>query len=241
MKAILLREIKSFFGSLTGYLVISVFLILNSIFLWIVDGHYNILQSGYNDLTPFFQLAPLVLLLLIPAITMKSISDERKQGTIELLVTKPLSLKQIVTGKFLGAFLLVVLAILPTVLYIVILNPYGMPAGNMDLGSTLGSYLGLLFLIAAYTSIGIFCSSLSDNQIVAFILAVIICFVLYLGFDQLADLVKSTATVIEKFGMNYHFKSMSRGVIDTKDVLYFSSITIFFLAATVFNLKNVRK
>lgn len=241
MKAILLREIKSFFGSLTGYLVIGVFLILNSIFLWIVDGQYNILQSGYNDLTPFFQLAPLVLLLLIPAITMKSISDERKQGTVELLVTKPLSLKQIVTGKFLGAFLLVVLAILPTVLYIVILNPYGMPAGNMDLGSTLGSYLGLLFLIAAYTSIGIFCSSLSDNQIVAFILAVIICFVLYLGFDQLADLVKSTATVIEKFGMNYHFKSMSRGVIDTKDVLYFSSITIFFLAATVFNLKNVRK
>src|SRR5690606_1716080 len=130
MKAILLHEIKSFFGSLTGYLVIADFLILNGIFLWIVDGQYNILQSGYNDLTPFFQLAPLLLLLLIPAVTMKSISDERKQGTIELLVTKPLSLNQIVTGKFLGAFLLVVLAILPTVLYVVILNPYGMPAGN---------------------------------------------------------------------------------------------------------------
>ena len=241
MKAILLREIKSFFGSLTGYLVIGVFLILNSIFLWIVDGQYNILQSGYNDLTPFFQLAPLVLLLLIPAITMKSISDERKQGTIELLVTKPLSLVQIVTGKFLGAFLLVVLAIIPTVLYIIILNPYGMPAGNMYLGSTLGSYLGLLFLIAAYTSIGVFCSSLSDNQIVAFILAVIICFMLYLGFDQLADLFKSSASIIEKFGMNHHFKSISRGVIDTRDVLYFLSLTVFFITATVFNLKNVRK
>ncbi len=241
MKAILLREIKSFFGSLTGYLVIAVFLILNGIFLWIVDGQYNILQSGYNDLTPFFQLAPLVLLLLIPAITMKSISDERKQGTIELLVTKPLSLNQIVTGKFLGAFLLVVLAILPTVLYIIILNPYGMPAGNMDLGSTLGSYLGLLFLIAAYTSIGIFCSSLSDNQIVAFILAVIICFIFYLGFDQLAEIIKSEGTFIEKFGINYHFKSMSRGVIDTRDLIYFISITVFFLMATVFNLKSVRK
>ncbi len=241
MKAILLREIKSFFGSLTGYLVIAVFLILNGIFLWIVDGQYNILQSGYNDLTPFFQLAPLVLLLLIPAITMKSISDERKQGTIELLVTKPLSLNQIVTGKFLGAFLLVVLAILPTVLYIIILNPYGMPTGNMDLGSTLGSYLGLMFLIAAYTSIGIFCSSLSDNQIVAFILAVIICFILYLGFDQLAELLKSSATLIEKFGISYHFKSMSRGVIDTRDLIYFISVTVFFLMATVFNLKNVRK
>ena len=241
MKAILLREIKSFFGSLTGYLVIAVFLILNGIFLWIVDGQYNILQSGYNDLSPFFQLAPLVLLLLIPAITMKSISDERKQGTIELLVTKPLSLNQIVTGKFLGAFLLVVLAILPTVLYIIILNPYGMPTGNMDLGSTLGSYLGLMFLIAAYTSIGIFCSSLSDNQIVAFILAVIICFVLYLGFDQLAELFKSSATLIEKFGISYHFKSISRGVIDTRDLIYFISVTVFFLMATVFNLKNVRK
>ena len=241
MKAILLREIKSFFGSLTGYLVIAVFLILNGIFLWIVDGQYNILQSGYNDLTPFFQLAPLVLLLLIPAITMKSISDERKQGTIELLVTKPLSLNQIVTGKFLGAFLLVVLAILPTVLYIIILNPYGIPAGNMDLGSTLGSYLGLLFLIAAYTSIGIFCSSLSDNQIVAFILAVIICFILYLGFDQLAELFKSSATIIEKFGISYHFTSISRGVIDTRDLIYFISVTVFFLIATVFNLKNVRK
>jgi len=241
MKAILLREIKSFFGSLTGYLVIAVFLILNGIFLWIVDGQYNILQSGYNDLSPFFQLAPLVLLLLIPAITMKSISDERKQGTIELLVTKPLSLNQIVTGKFLGAFLLVVLAILPTVLYIIILNPYGMPTGNMDLGSTLGSYLGLMFLIAAYTSIGIFCSSLSDNQIVAFILAVIICFVLYLGFDQLAEMFKSSATLIEKFGISYHFKSISRGVIDTRDLIYFISVTVFFLMATVFNLKNVRK
>ncbi|WCM43007.1 gliding motility-associated ABC transporter permease subunit GldF [Flavobacterium sp. CBA20B-1] len=241
MKALLLREIKSFFGSLTGYLVIAVFLILNGIFLWIVDGSYNILQSGYNDLTPFFQLAPLVLLLLIPAITMKSISDERKQGTIELLVTKPLSLNQIVTGKFFGAFLLVVIAILPTLLYIIILNPYGLPAGNMDMGSTIGSYLGLLFLMAAYTSIGIFCSSLSENQIVAFITAVVICFVLYMGFDQLAELFKSSATLIEKVGMSYHFKSMSRGVIDTRDVIYFVSLTIFFLMATVFNLKSVRK
>ena len=217
------------------------FLILNGIFLWIVDGQYNILQSGYNDLTPFFLLAPLVLLLLIPAITMKSISDERKQGTIELLVTKPLSLNQIVTGKFFGAFLLVVLAILPTFLYIIILNPYGMPAGNIDLGSTIGSYLGLLFLIAAYTSVGVFCSSLTENQIVAFILAVIICFVLYLGFDQLAELIKSFAIYIEPLGMNYHYKSMSRGVIDTRDLIYFVSVTVFFLMATVFNLKNVRK
>lgn len=240
MKALLLREIKSFFGSLIGYLVIAVFLVLNGLFLWVLDGQYNILQSGYNDLSLFFQLAPLVLLLLIPAVTMKSISDERKQGTIELLITKPLSITQIVIGKFLGAFILVVLAILPTILYIVILNPYGNPEGNMDLGSTLGSYLGLLFLMAAYTSIGIFCSALSENQIVAFILAVIICFLMYLGFDQLATIIKSSATIIEKIGMNYHFKSISRGVLDTRDLLYFISITFFFLSATVFNIKKIR-
>ncbi|HUH26135.1 MAG TPA: gliding motility-associated ABC transporter permease subunit GldF [Flavobacterium sp.] len=241
MKAILIREIKSFFGSLIGYLVIAVFLMLNGLFLWILDGQYNILQSGYNDLAPFFQLAPLVLLLLIPAITMKSISDERKQGTIELLVTKPISLWQIVSGKFFGAFLLVLIAILPTLLYIFVLNPYGNPQGNMDLGSTLGSYLGLMFLIAAYTSVGIFCSSFSDNQIVAFILAIIICFVLYMGFDQLAEFVKPYASLIENFGINAHFKSMSRGVLDTRDLIYFISVTVFFLSATVFNLKNVRK
>lgn len=239
MKAILVREIKTFFGSLTGYLVIAVFLVLTGLFLWVFNGTYNILQSGYNDLNPFFQLAPLVLLLLIPAVTMKSISDERRQGTIELLVTKPLSLTQIVVGKFLGAFLLTVVALLPTLLYVFILNPYGNPPGNLDLGSTLGSYLGLLFLVAAYTGIGVFCSSLSENQIVAFILSVLICFVMYLGFDQVAEVFKST--LIEKFGMNYHYKSISRGVLDTRDLIYFGSITTFFLAATVFNLKNIRK
>ncbi len=239
MKAILVREIKTFFGSLTGYLVIAVFLVLTGLFLWVFDGTYNILQSGYNDLNPFFQLAPLVLLLLIPAVTMKSISDERRQGTIELLVTKPLSLTQIVVGKFLGAFLLTVVALLPTLLYVFILNPYGNPPGNLDLGSTLGSYLGLLFLVAAYTGIGVFCSSLSENQIVAFILSVLICFVMYLGFDQVAEVFKST--LIEKFGVNYHYKSISRGVLDTRDLIYFGSITTFFLAATVFNLKNIRK
>jgi len=239
MKAILVREIKTFFGSLTGYLVIAVFLVLTGLFLWVFDGAYNILQSGYNDLNPFFQLAPIVLLLLIPAITMKSISDERRQGTIELLVTKPLSLTQIVLGKFLGAFFLTVLALLPTILYIFVLNPYGNPAGNLDIGSTIGSYLGLLFLVAAYTGIGVFCSSLSENQIVAFILSVLICFGMYLGFNQIAEVFKSS--LIEKIGMNYHYKSMSRGVLDTRDLIYFVSISVFFLTATVFNLKNVRK
>ncbi|MDN3706267.1 gliding motility-associated ABC transporter permease subunit GldF [Myroides ceti] len=239
MKAILLREIKSFFGSIIGYLVIVVFLVLNGLFLWVFDGSYNILQSGYNDLTPFFKLAPWILLLLIPAVTMRSFSDERKQGTIELLLTKPLSIYEIVSGKFLGAFVLIFIAIIPTVLYVIILNPYGNPMNNMDIGSTIGSYIGLLFLIAGYTAIGIFSSTLSDNQIVAFIYAIVLSLIFYMGFDQLGGMLK--LPFLERIGMDFHFKSMSRGVLDTRDVLYFISVAFLFVSATVFNLKSMKK
>lgn len=241
MKALLFKEIRSFFGSAIGYLVVAVFLLLNSLFLWIFDGSYNILQSGYNDLTPFFRLAPWVLLLLVPAVTMKSFSDERKQGTLELLMTRPLSSIQIVMGKFLGAFLLILISVLPTVIYILVLNPYGNPAGNMDMGSTIGAYFGLLFLIGAYTAIGIFSSTLSENQIVAFILAAVLCFVFFTGFDEVALLVPSAQSVVEKIGMNFHFKSMSRGVLDTRDIIYFTSVVALFTGATVFQLKSLRK
>jgi len=239
MKAILLREIKSFFGSIIGYLVIVVFLVLNGLFLWVFDGSYNILQSGYNDLTPFFKLAPWILLLLIPAVTMRSFSDERKQGTIELLLTKPLSIYEIVSGKFLGAFVLIFIAIIPTILYVIILNPYGNPMNNMDIGSTIGSYIGLLFLIAGYTAIGIFSSTLSDNQIVAFIYAIVLSLIFYMGFDQLSAMLK--LPFLERIGMDFHFKSMSRGVLDTRDVLYFISVAFLFVSATVFNLKSLKK
>ncbi len=239
MKAILLREIKSFFGSIIGYLVIVVFLVLNGLFLWVFDGSYNILQSGYNDLMPFFKLAPWILLLLIPAVTMRSFSDERKQGTIELLLTKPLSIYEIVSGKFLGAFVLIFIAIIPTVLYVIILNPYGNPMNNMDIGSTIGSYIGLLFLIAGYTAIGIFSSTLSDNQIVAFIYAIVLSLIFYMGFDQLGGMLK--LPFLERIGMDFHFKSMSRGVLDTRDVLYFISVAFLFVSATVFNLKSMKK
>ena len=158
MKSIALREIKSFFGSPIGYLVIAIFLLLNGSFLWVFDGEYNILQSGFADLSPFFTLAPWILIFLIPAVTMRSFSDEKKQGTIELLLTKPLSVWQIVNGKFLGSFLLIVIALVPTLVYVYVIYGLGMPEGNIDMGSTMGSYFGLLFLIAAYTAIGIFTS-----------------------------------------------------------------------------------
>ena len=240
MKSIVLREIKSFFGSPIGYLVIAIFLIINGLFLWVFGGEYNILNTGFADLTPFFTLAPWILIFLIPAVTMRSFSDEKKQGTLELLLTKPLSIWQIVNGKFLGALLLIVMAIIPTFIYVAVISSLGMPEGNLDMGSTIGSYFGLLFLIAAYSAIGIFTSTLSDNQIVAFIVAVFLCFFFYFGFEGLASVLPNVSSIIASLGMQDHFKSMGRGVLDTRDILYFTSITVVFLSFTVYNLKSFK-
>lgn len=240
MKALLLREIKSFFGSPIGYLVIAIFLLLNGLFLWVFEGEFNILNSGFADLSPFFTVAPWILIFLIPAVTMRSFSDEKKQGTIELLFTKPLSVWEIVNGKFFGALILIVLALLPTIVYVFVISSLGSPPGNIDMGSTLGSYFGLLFLVAGYTSVGIFTSTLSDNQIVAFIVSVFLCFVLYYGFEGLASLAGNLDNFVSSLGMDYHFKSMGRGVIDTRDIIYFVSITILFLSLTVYKLKSIK-
>ena len=240
MKAILFREINSFFGSPIGYLVIAIFLLLNGLFLWVFEGDFNILNSGFADLSPFFTLAPWILIFLIPAVTMRSFSDEKKQGTLELLLTKPLSISSIVTGKFAAALLLNLIAIIPTLLYVWVIYGLGLPEGNIDLGSTLGSYFGLFFLIAAYASIGIFTSTLSDNQIVAFILAVFLCFVFYFGFEGIANYFGSVQSTVAGIGMDAHFKSMARGVLDTRDILYFVSISILFLALTVYKLKALK-
>jgi ABC-2 type transport system permease protein len=240
MKAILFREIKSFFGSPIGYLVIAIFLIINGLFLWVFEGDFNILNSGFADLSPFFTISPWILIFLIPAVTMRSFSDEKKQGTLELLLTKPISLWQIVNGKFLGAMLLIVIAIIPTLIYVYAIYSLGLTEGNIDLGSTMGSYFGLLFLIAGYTSIGIFTSTLSENQIVAFILSVFLCFIFYFGFEGLSQVFKPFENTISAFGMDNHFKSMQRGVIDTRDILYFVSVTFLFLSFTVYKLKSYK-
>lgn len=242
MKAILLKEFRSFFGSPIGYLVIAIFLLLTGLFLWVFDGDYNILDSGFSDMTPFFTIAPWIMLFLIPAVTMRSFSDEKKQGTMELLLTKPVSIWQIVNGKFLGAFLLLLIAIIPTLVYVKVIYDLGLPEGNIDFGSTLGSYFGLLFLMAAYTSIGIYTSTLSDNQIVAFLVAVLLCFVTYFGFQGISgyESFQDFSNLIASFGMDYHYKSMSRGVIDTRDVLYFISLSFLFLSLTVYKLKSYK-
>lgn len=239
MIAILKKEINTFFTSPIGYLVIAVFLLLNGLFLWIFKGEFNILDNGFADLSAFFLLSPWILIFLIPAVTMRSFADEKKQGTLELLLTKPISHLNIVLGKYLGALILIVIALIPTLLYVYSLWSLGSPQGNLDMGSLLGSYFGLLFLVSAYTAIGVFASSLTDNQIVAFILAVFICFFFYFGFEGLSNYnLFGDALYIEKLGMEAHFKSMSRGVLDTRDMLYFLSITLAFIVLTKFNLNK---
>ncbi|QOD61864.1 gliding motility-associated ABC transporter permease subunit GldF [Polaribacter haliotis] len=238
MFAILKKEFNSFFASPIAYLVIGVFLLINGLFLWIFKDDFNILNAGFADVNPFFYLAPWVFLFLIPAITMKSFADEFSNGTIELLKTKPLSDWQIVMGKFWASLLLVVIALIPTLTYVYTVYQLGSPVGNLDFGSTIGSYIGLLFFASTYTAIGLFTSTISKNQIVAFILGVLISFLLFYGFDSISNSFGSNSLTIKKLGINEHFKSISRGVIDTRDIIYFLSITFFFLFITKTRLDN---
>lgn len=238
MISILKKEFNSFFASPIAYLVIGVFLLINGLFLWVFKDNFNILNAGFADLNSFFYLSPWLFLFLIPAITMKSFADEFNSGTIEILKTRPLTDWQIVLGKFFASLLLVIIALLPTLTYVYTVWQLGNPVGNLDVGSTLGSYLGLLFLASTYTAIGLFTSTLSKNQIVAFILGVFITFFLFYGFDSIANILGGNTNLIKQFGINEHFKSISRGVIDTRDLLYFVSVTFFFLFITKIQLNN---
>lgn len=238
MISILKKEFNSFFASPIAYLVIGIFLLVNGLFLWVFEDNFNILNAGFADLNSFFYLSPWVLLFLVPAITMKSFADEFQNGTIETLLTKPISIWQIVIGKFLGVFLLIFAAIAPTGVYVFSIYSLGNPYGNIDLGSTFGSYLGLFLLASTYASVGVFTSSISKNQIVAFLMSVVICFFLFYGFDAIASFFGNNSYTIQLLGFNEHFKSLSRGVIDLRDVVYFVSISFFFLLLTKKNLCN---
>ena len=236
MIAILKKELNSFFSTPIGYLVIAIFLIINGLFLWVFDNEFNILNAGFADLNSFFYLAPWIFLFLIPAITMRTFSDEYNSGTIEILKTKPISNWEIILGKYVASLLLIVIAIIPTFLYVYSISQLGSPKGNYDFGALLGSYFGLLFLAGTYTAIGVFSSTLSKNQIVAFIIAMFISFILFYGFEAMASLFGNFDYFIQSLGLNEHYKSISRGVIDTRDLLYFISITVFFLMGTKLRL-----
>ena len=243
MYSLFVKEIRSFLTSLVGYLAIGVFLGLLGIFLWILDNEstgMNILENGFSNLDPLFSIAPWVYLFLIPAITMRLFSEERKAGTIELLFTRPLSDLQIVLAKYLAGLILVFISLLPTLLYYFTIFQLGFPKGNLDSGGIWGSYIGLLFLAAGFVSIGVFASSVSDNQVIAFILAMFLCFLSYNGFEFIggAGWFGSIDSFIIKLGINEHYLSMSRGVIDSRDVLYFLSLITFFVVLTKFSLER---
>jgi len=232
MLALILKEVRGFLGSLIGHITVVVFLLLTGLFLWVFPD--NILDSGYADLAPLFIIAPWVFLFLVPAVTMRSFSEERRTGTIEFLLTKPLTELQVVLAKYLAAVLLTVFALLPTLVYWYSLHELALPRGNLDTGAILGSYLGLLFLAACFAAIGIFASALTDSQIVAFLVAVFLCFFLYMGFDLIASFEAFGALEgpIKSIGIQAHYQSMSRGVIDLRDALYFLGVIAILVLLT---------
>lgn len=231
MIAIFRKELSSFFASLTGYIAAIVFLATTALILWVLPGPMNIPDSGYATLDSLFAIAPWLFLFLVPAITMRSFSDEKRSGTIELLLTKPIGDSALVAGKYLSALFLVLLILIPSLTYFVSVFMLGNPPGNIDMGGTWGSFIGLFFLASAYASIGIFTSTLSDNSIVAFLLAVILSLFAFSGPASLASLpafngLKSTLLALS---IKEHYSSMSRGVIDSRDVVYFISFALVFL------------
>lgn len=242
MLAIFKREIRSFFTSPIGYLVIGLFLVLNGLFLWVFKGPFNIFDYGFANLDKFFLLTPWVFLFLIPAITMRSFSEEKKLGTLELLFIKPISMWRTVMGKFLGTFVLGLIALLPTLPYVYTISQLGTTVGNLDMGLVAGSYFGTLFLMACYTAIGLFASTLSENQIVAFLGGLVLCFALYYGFEGFSTVFPDgPSALIQSLGMKYHFESIARGVLDARDLVYFISLTAFFVFLSVVQLEKFRR
>jgi len=230
MLSIFRKEINLFFSSLIGYIVVGVFLVILGLFLFVFPDT-SILNYGFASLDPLFSMAPNIFVFLIPAITMRTFAEEQQSGTIELLLTRPISDWQIIGGKYFASLALVVFALLPTVLYYYTVYQLGAPVGNLDSGGILGSYIGLLFLAAGFVAIGVFASAVTQNQIVAFLLATAICFWFFWGFDYFGRLpifVGKGDDWVQMMGMLYHYDSLSRGVLDSRDVVYFLSLTGLF-------------
>ncbi len=233
MYSIFKKGIRSFLSSLIAYVVIIVFLLTVGLFTWVfADG--NILAQGYASLDTLFFMAPWIFIFLISAITMRSFSEEINQGTFEILSTKPITDLQIILGKFLAAVCLVAFSILPTLLYFYSVYYLGLPKGNIDMGATWGSYIGLILLGGCYASIGIFSSAATSNQIVAFVLGMFLCFFFYVGFQQISNLslFGNWDSFIQNLGIQYHYDSISRGVVDSRDLVYFGSLISLFLGLT---------
>jgi ABC-2 type transport system permease protein len=242
MLALFKKEVSYFFSSLIGITVLVIFFLLQGIFLWMVpiSEYLHIPSSGYASLEPLFTLAPWMYLFLIPAITMRTFSEEKTTGTLELLLTKPISEFQIVSAKYLACMVILILSLLPTLVYYFSISSLAFPAGNVDSGATLGSYLGLLLLGSIFTSIGIFASALSNNQIISLLLGVVLCITFYLGFTWVSSfgLNNELGFWIKQIGIQEHYYSISRGLIESKDIFYYCGATIVFLFATELKIKS---
>ncbi len=237
MYSILKKEIASYLSSLVAYVTIGVFLLVLGLFLWVFPES-SILEYGYAGLDSLFNTAPYMFMLLVPAITMRSIAEERREGTFELLATRPLTHLQIVLGKYFAAVVIVLFALLPTLVYYYSVYALGVTPGNLDTGAVIGSYIGLFLLGSAFAAIGIFASAISRNQIVAFIIAVFICFFFYRGFDSLSGLLSLQSYGLQRLGINQHYVSISRGVLDTRDLSYFILLSILFIWLTLISLSK---
>lgn len=233
MKALFRKELNSFFSSLVGYVVVIIFLLVNSIFLWMIPEN-NLLDYGYADLSLFFENAPYIFLLLIPAITMRSFAEEKSTGNIEPLMIRPITEVKIIFAKYFAALVLVVFALIPTILYYISLYNLATPVGNIDTGAVLGSYIGLILLASVYVAIGIFASALTGNQIVSLLIAMGISLWMLEGFGLIGglDIFKNINLFLIELGITSHYTSISRGVVDTRDVIYFLSVNAFFLLFT---------
>jgi ABC-2 type transport system permease protein len=242
MVALLRKEINSFFSTIIGYVVVIVFLLVNSLFLWIFPGELNVLDSGYATIDTLFIISPWVFLFLVPAVTMRLFSEEKKTGTIELLLTRPISDFQILLAKFFAGLILVLFSLIPCLVYFLSVYLLGNPVGNIDTGGTWGSFIGLFFLACIYVSIGIFVSSMTDNQIIAFIISLILCFFLFIGFEYLSSIpvFNSIDHFVINLGINEHYKSMSRGVIDSRDMVYFLVVVVLFMVLTKASMQSRR-
>lgn len=240
MRSIFFKEINSFFSSIVGYVSIGVFLAASGLFLWVLEDS-SILSYGTASMDQFFSLAPWLLLLLIPAVTMRSFADEYRGGTIEWLSTKPLTDLDIILGKYFAALALIVFALLPTLIYVYSIQELAMPRTEIDMGAIAGSYLGLFFLAAGFAAVGIFCSSLTANQVVGFLVSLFACYILYSGFQGLSKAFAAESGYgfyLSMGGMQFHYNSISRGIIDSRDVIYFLSIIILFVALTRVSLRR---
>ncbi len=240
MLSIYKKELNAFFSSLIGYVVIGVFLLVMGLALWVFPDT-SLLEYPYATLSPLFDLAPMIFLFLIPAITMRSFAEERQTGTLELLVSKPVSENRIILGKFFADLTLVAFALLPTLLYYYTEYQLGDPKGNLDSGAIAGSYIGLLLLAAIFISIGLLASSLTKNQIIAFLLAVFLSFLMHWGFyffSKLPVFVGKGDDLVQMLGIDYHYASISKGVVDSRDLLYYFSVIVFFLSLTRLSLES---